>query len=218
MSPVAAREASPADSTGVASAPIGLPDAASPASESPLVSMTAESDDATAVPPSAAAAADDGTGVSPSASVEHDAAGDPAGETVVEPVALVTETAVVAPPAPLPPPSSVRDSNPLLADRVRVTTGWLREARRGHFSIQLLLADVGRQDSLEDFLERMQRLGTLGDVYVYETKIGARSWFGVLYRDYASFEEARQALESLPDDLKRHKPFIRNMRDIVGQG
>ena len=96
------------------------------------------------------------------------------------------------------------------------TDNWLRGTKSGNFSIQLLLADVERQSSLEEFLQRMERLGTLDDVYVYETTIGARTWFGVLYGEYGSYGQAREGLEALPTDLRRHKPFIRNVRDITG--
>ena len=39
-------------------------------------------------------------------------------------------------------------------------------------------------------------------------------WYGVLYNEYPSLQAAKAALQALPDELKRHRPFIRNIKDI----
>ena len=198
--------------------------ASMPATVEPPIAATApapavtETVTAVARPPAAAPAA-------PAAARRVEVNAEPAASPVVVTKTVVAATSVVGETqshAPTPPaapsPASVRADNRLLAERFAVTESWLRSAPRGSFCIQLLLADVARQDSLEEFLRRMQALGTYNDIHVYETKIGARTWFGVLYGEFASFDQARQALNALPEELKRHKPFIRNVRDIVGQG
>jgi len=109
---------------------------------------------------------------------------------------------------------SVAAGHRLLRSRLDVTRGWLARARDGYFSIQLLLADGSQQRNLEEFLSRRERDGELGKVYVYETRIRGRTWFGVLYAEYATLTEARAALENLAPELKRYDPFIRNVSDI----
>jgi len=68
--------------------------------------------------------------------------------------------------------------------------------------------------NLEALLVRWQQHGQLDGVYIYKTKIRGGTWFGVLYREYSTLGDARDALRTLPAELKRHKPFIRNIRDI----
>lgn len=136
--------------------------------------------------------------------------------------AVSTETsrpATAADAAPTPAAvAGARSDTPLLTERVAATTAWLKSARGSNLCIQLLLADAARRVNLESFLRRMQRLGVYEHIYVYETVIGGRDWFGVLYGDFSSFDTARETLEGLPEELRRHKPFIRNVRDIVGPG
>ncbi|MCP5150833.1 MAG: AAA family ATPase [Chromatiales bacterium] len=102
----------------------------------------------------------------------------------------------------------------LLAERLRVTRLWLRDANRNGYSIQLLLTDIARHQRLESFLGARARRGDLDQIYVYETEISGRLWYGVLYRTYPTLTAARQALEALPPELGQHQPFVRNVRDI----
>jgi type II secretory pathway predicted ATPase ExeA/septal ring-binding cell division protein DamX len=110
------------------------------------------------------------------------------------------------------------DVGPLTGARLLATRDWLQRAEGGHFSIQLLLTDFTRRDNLEAFLRDRQLAGEIEHYYVYETRIRSRVWYGVLYRDYATFREARGALDTLPPELRLHQPFIRNVRDIAAMG
>ena len=118
-----------------------------------------------------------------------------------------------AAPAPAGVATGVDDGS-LLEQRLAATRRWLETGGRGSLSIQLLLADVSKRDAMEQFLQRMQRLGTLGEVYVYRTDIGSRSWYGVLLGEFGSHGDAQKVLDALPADLRQHKPFIRNVRDV----
>lgn len=115
----------------------------------------------------------------------------------------------------LVPLSAVSPDNALLYSRVQATREWLKRVDPAHFSIQLLLADVSHQANLESFLQRVYKNGDIDKVYVYETTIGARTWFGLLYGEYPSFTAAQAALQALPAALKHQKPFIRDVRDIA---
>ena len=109
-------------------------------------------------------------------------------------------------------------TNSLVSRRLEATQNWLEGASRSHYSIQLILTTVARHKNLEDFLGTPELAGDIDNVYVYETTINSRRWFGVLYREYPTYSAARQALEQLPPRLHQHGPFIRKVSDIQGQG
>jgi septal ring-binding cell division protein DamX len=94
------------------------------------------------------------------------------------------------------------------------TKRWLNAADKRHFTIQLLFAREGRRDYLRSFLDQWNAAGDIGQVYVYLTTIKGATGYAVLFSEFESFEAARQALDGLPGSLKRHGPFIRNVRDI----
>ncbi len=110
------------------------------------------------------------------------------------------------------------DERALLARRLDATQAWLARADADHFSIQLLMTDAGGRAGLKDFLSARQRAGNLEDIYVYQTTIRGKTWFGVLYREYDTLKEAREALGRLTPELRRHQPFIRNIRDVAAAG
>ena len=112
------------------------------------------------------------------------------------------------------PPSSAN----LLEQRLQAARTWLSSANRSHFTIQLLATDVSQGDSLEAFLRGWRSSGRLERIYIYRTRIKGNDWFGVLYDDYETYSQARAALEQLPAEVKRYKPFIRNVRDISQLG
>ena len=115
-------------------------------------------------------------------------------------------------------PATLVAATSLVAQRLQATRLWLSRIDGSHYSIQLLLTDISRRENLEVFLRGREQAGELDDVYVYETVINRRTWFGALYRQYSSFSEARRALEKLPPELSLHAPFIRNVRDISTVG
>ena len=123
-----------------------------------------------------------------------------------------------APAAPAAPasPDAPASSQGLLDQRLVITRAWLDRVNPGHFSIQLLATDARQRSNLEAFLRR--RSAELDALYVYETRINERVWFGVLYGEFDSVAAAREVLRTLPEELLRHAPFIRNIRDIATLG
>ncbi len=109
-------------------------------------------------------------------------------------------------------------SSDLMADRIAATRQWLAGANDDHYSIQLLLTAQSQQRHVEEFLQQRNRAGEIDKVYVYQTVIDGRPYLGVLYREFSGYSTARRALESLPPDLKRLGPFIRNLRDVASVG
>jgi MSHA biogenesis protein MshM len=112
----------------------------------------------------------------------------------------------------------VEGIGPLTAERLAATRAWLATADDRHFSIQLLLTDFARRANLERFLRERRDAGEVDNYYVFETRIRSNVWFGVLYKEYASFGAAKAALDELPEEFRYHQPFIRNVRDIATLG
>jgi MSHA biogenesis protein MshM len=102
----------------------------------------------------------------------------------------------------------------LLEQRLSATVGWLSQANQDSFSIQLMLANQNKQANLERFLEGWQAGADIQDLYIYRTTIRGSVWYAVLLGQYPSIQAAKAVLDGLPEGLKRHKPFVRNVRDI----
>lgn len=119
--------------------------------------------------------------------------------------------------------STAAEANPpqdrsLLQWRLGQTRQWLQQVDKNRYSIQLLATNAGQRDNLEAFLTRRQRAGQLGEIFVYTTRINSREWYGVLFGEFESYSQAREALRNLPRELLSHKPFIRNIKDINAFG
>ncbi|NIM29616.1 MAG: AAA family ATPase [Gammaproteobacteria bacterium] len=151
-----------------------------------------------------------------------DTAGEPvppAGEAEDERVAAGRVEEAAAPVDKSPSAAEGRaDVGPLTEARLAATRAWLASADGRHFSIQLLLTDFARRANLERFLREREAAGEVDDYYVFETRIRSNLWYGVLYKEYETFSAAKAALEELPEALRDHRPFIRNVRDIAPLG
>jgi MSHA biogenesis protein MshM len=107
---------------------------------------------------------------------------------------------------------------PLLESRLEATREWLGGVDGERYSIQLMMTSPLGRRNLEDFLQRWNSAGDVTRVYVYLTTIGTAQWYGVLYDEFKSLQAAQAALARLPESLKRHGPYVRNVRDISGFG
>ena len=92
-------------------------------------------------------------------------------------------------------------------------------------AIRTAATEMQAHDVVEYFVGSIRTQGEVENVvpktfhvYVYQTTIDGARWYGVLYREYASYSEARDALSLLPRELARHRPFIRNVRDVAALG
>jgi DamX protein len=120
--------------------------------------------------------------------------------------------------ASLAPAAADAGASDLVERRLARTRAWLERVNPAHFSIQLLATDARQRENLEAFLRWRRGAGDLDSLYVYETRINERPWFGVLYGEFDSYAAAREALRALPEELLRRAPFIRNVRDIGNLG
>lgn len=89
---------------------------------------------------------------------------------------------------------------------------WLAARPAEHFSIQVL--GVSRLDYLGDYARQLApRLKGQPLAYTKSQRQGG-DWFTLFYGDFASREEAQQALAALPPALQRHTPWIRSLQSI----
>jgi len=105
----------------------------------------------------------------------------------------------------------------LLAERLGATRTWLQAGGRRKFSIQLMMTKVENWRNLERFLGRWPT-SVLSSVYIYQAKTRGGAWYGVLFSEYDSLEEAERALASLPPELKRQKPYVRRIEQVLPAG
>ena len=108
--------------------------------------------------------------------------------------------------------SAVSSSSDLLEQRLLATERWLEEARGATFSIQLL----GSNDPalLRDYFETIGKYIELEKVFVYRTLANQQPSMTVLYGAFGSRAEAVRSLETLPDELKVNRPYIRTVQGI----
>ena len=117
-----------------------------------------------------------------------------------------------------PAESAVSDALPQTLDqydristRVENTIEWLSTAADDHYSIQLFMARTSDADKVEAFLRDMPEMLDLTKIYIYETVVNGRSWYSVLYNDFATQDDAIEKLDALPASLKSSDPYLRRV-------
>ena len=95
-------------------------------------------------------------------------------------------------------------------------SSWLQGLNPKHYTIQIVAAydavAVSRIAAREDLRETMA---------IYKQEFNQRDWYILLYGDFSSVREARSAIQSLPEDIRTYKPWVRNLLtvqdDLTGQ-
>ncbi len=97
--------------------------------------------------------------------------------------------------------------------RIEATRSWLANVPDQHWFIQLLTADAGNAEEIENFVAAtVQATGGEDQVRVYVADIRGNPRIGVIYGDYPSREAALSALQQLPASLRALKPFPRMVK------
>ncbi|WP_035344653.1 SPOR domain-containing protein, partial [Dickeya sp. DW 0440] len=81
-------------------------------------------------------------------------------------------------------------------------------APASHFTLQL--SSASREDSLKTYARELH----LTNYWVYETKRDGRPWYVLVNGVYASPEDAKRAISSLPADVQAKKPWVRPIRQV----
>lgn len=139
----------------------------------------------------------------------------PAGENIVEPAPADALPVVIPQPAP-EPTEVVAPVVPKIAPRVVEKAiprtlnlgGALPSAPKGHYTLQLSSA------SQAEPLQVIAKKYKLSNYLVYETQRHGRDWYVLVYGEYAGMTQAKQALQQLPEPLKKYTPWIRSLAHV----
>ena len=123
------------------------------------------------------------------------------------PAASVSASAAGADVAPITVLSDI------LERRLQATKNWLNQQPASTVSIQLM--GNSNDDQLRTGLETLATQVELDNIYVFRTKVGNRPYVTVLYGSYHNREEAIQAMQKLPRDLRANLPQLRTIGGIL---
>ncbi len=104
---------------------------------------------------------------------------------------------------------------PMLDHRRKASDQWLQEVHPDNFTVQLLAANLGDEMYLEKFLQRISSQAVREKSYVCLVRQGERDHWVVLFDEFQGVNPARLALDSLPPELQRARPFVRNLRKVL---
>lgn len=152
--------------------------------------------------------------------------------TVIAPASQPTQSALISPPAENPPkPEAIivttnsvdspkpegniglakASTTPLLDKLLEESRTWLDSVPDNRWFLQLYTAiDANRPEQVEMFLVQTRNSGVeMAQLHVYRFSSGKINRYGVIYGDYVSKTNAVKALETLPSELKRYRPYPR---------
>ena len=128
-------------------------------------------------------------------------------------------TPAAAPPAvalapaaePELPAPEAGSATPLLDKLLKESHPWLESVPDSYWFVQLFTAiDADKPEQIEAFLTRVRAAGLeMAQVRVYQVNIGKKVRYGVIFGDYAARKDAVKGLDTLPDELKLYRPYLR---------
>ncbi|MBC7780760.1 MAG: SPOR domain-containing protein, partial [Proteobacteria bacterium] len=100
----------------------------------------------------------------------------------------------------------------LLDTRLRATRDWLGRAPPETVSIQIM--GSRSEDQLDRQLRALARQLESEQLFVFRTRAGERPSMTVLYGTFATRDEARAALASLPPPIRNFSPHLRTVQGV----
>jgi MSHA biogenesis protein MshM len=91
---------------------------------------------------------------------------------------------------------------------------WIADAPNNHYFIQLLATDASHTGEIEGFLARATAVLEPSQIRAYRSSLSGRDRVGVIFGDYASREEAVEAMQALPESIKAVQPFPRQVSKL----
>lgn len=102
----------------------------------------------------------------------------------------------------------------LTQQRLDATEDWLNSTPGSRWFIQLLTTEAGDASHVESFLAAASKLVDPERLRVYRASSKGQPRMGVIYGDYASQQEAGEAISALPAALRRNGPYARQLRQL----
>jgi type II secretory pathway predicted ATPase ExeA len=161
------------------------------------------------VPPAAPPAAANGA---PHIAAVGDGTPAAAPPPAAPPVSGSTPATVLPAPAQAPAPATADATgiDALLA----ASAPWLAAANDEHWFIQLLTADGARASEIDAFIARARALPDGAPLRAYTASVNGRPRIGVIWGEFATQREALDALATLPEALRAHGAFPRQIRRL----
>lgn len=130
-----------------------------------------------------------------------------------------SEKAVSPPPALEKKPEKIivkgRDGELLFRERRRASAGWLAEAFRGGYTIQLMMLTSNQaEENLKRMLVQDQYYAIRDNLYILRKKTTPPTLF-VYYGIYESMDHARQERNTMPVFLRKHHPYALSISDAL---
>lgn len=91
---------------------------------------------------------------------------------------------------------------------------WIEDAHNDHYFIQLLATDATHTGEIEGFLSRAASVLDPSQIRAYRSSLSGRDKVGVIFGDYATREEAAEAMQALPESIKAAQPFPRQVSKL----
>jgi septal ring-binding cell division protein DamX len=111
---------------------------------------------------------------------------------------------------PTPPPAPMPQSQAGFVKIEPPTAKQLKAAARFGYTIQV--AAVATEAKVRDFAGRLPQ--NVAPIWQNYKLVKGTKWYTVLYGDYATKSEAQAAIATLPQDLRRLKPFVKSIDTI----
>ena len=96
-----------------------------------------------------------------------------------------------------------------LAEQVTATSEWIKTTPDDHYFIQLLSTDGNNDVAVRQFTEGIAGKLDARHLRVYRSNLSGRDRLGVIYGDFATWDEARAELAKLAATIPERKPYIR---------
>lgn len=106
-------------------------------------------------------------------------------------------------------PDAIKPGAHTRAMIIKSPDDWIREQNPRYYTLQLasstnpnLIQKYYRENNLE------------GDAGYYRNYRQGKNWYALVYGSYPSINEAKQAVDSLPAELRKWSPWVRKFQDI----
>lgn len=117
-------------------------------------------------------------------------------------------------PAPAPAPELVATLGLPLAARLSASTAWLQQAGPDRWCIQVGAAGPGSYPALAQMVARLEAAQTGQPVRLYSGPGRPVGRIGLIWGDFGSEREAREALPTLPAWVRSHRPYARSVASL----
>jgi len=98
------------------------------------------------------------------------------------------------------------------AKPVKILPSSKKQARIQRFGYTIQVAAVGSQAKVDQFANKLPQNGQ--PIWENYKVIDGTKWFSILYGDYATSVEAKQAITTLPDQIQQLRPFVKSIDTI----